>query len=213
MKTPTVQIVYGTPTNQQDTVISDSSGFTELVLWGSLVNAVDVNKSYRIKNVSTRYYKGRRHLTTTKTSTITEIDGIEHVQVPENPYANITTITGSVTEVRVNKTLMCNSCTKKTVSIDETCKFARCPNCGMNQLTKTYTSCISATLNVKSNGADGKKEKLVLFDTVLNNYLVVQQKEGLINDAPRLEEYFLEANALTFEYSEQDNIVHSIRNN
>ena len=140
---------------------------------------------------------------------MTPIADVGHVDMPDNPFSNITTILGNVTEVRVNKTLMCNSCTKKTSEIDESSKFARCPSCKMNQLTKTYTSCVSATLNVKTT--DGKKEKLSLFDTVINNYLTINQREDLINDGPKLEEYFLVKDVITFKYSQDDNIVHSIR--
>ena len=58
----------------QSCILGDSSGSCKLVLWEELVGRVDCNKCYMFTDVVVKAYCGRKYLSTTGASAISEAD-------------------------------------------------------------------------------------------------------------------------------------------
>ena len=64
-----------------DAIIADQTASIKLVLWENNFTLVE-NKTYAIKNVTVHTFSDSKYLTTTKHSTITQIDDMEETAPP-----------------------------------------------------------------------------------------------------------------------------------
>ena len=68
----------------QDLKVADSSGSICLTVWADIVDKLKVDKSYQLRNVSVREYKGKKFLSTSTITEVTPINDIGTVDMPTN---------------------------------------------------------------------------------------------------------------------------------
>lgn len=190
---------------KQDILIGDSTATMKLSLWDNLVNTLEPLKSYKIQNTSTRFFNNVKFLTSTKDTIAEQIKPLQNVAPAPIKQEN-QTITGTVTQVNINKNITCGNCRKKA-TVDHTTVIFRCNFCAMKQKVSSTITTLHENLNIK---ADDRAEKLTIFHAQLTTFIIGQHLEDLKNDTERLEEFFL--NKESFEVSfDNDKIIQSIQ--
>ncbi|XP_071139834.1 uncharacterized protein [Mytilus edulis] len=206
---PKVQMLYGNPTNLQDIIVVDNTNQIRITLWDASVSSVQLDNTYNFENLSVRNFKNETYLTTTKSTKINRTEDLNNAVEYEATAAEIpTTIVGTVTEIKITQSYMCKSCTRKLPEMLTEEKYNRCTFCKMLQKTENFVSCLTATLNVESEDEpeDNQPSKLTIFNTQINNFCTLNNKEELLKDHLKMEEFFLEE---TFAFNLFDNIVDS----
>ncbi|VDI09047.1 Hypothetical predicted protein [Mytilus galloprovincialis] len=206
---PKVQMLYGNPTNLQDIIVVDNTNQIRITLWDASVSSVQLDNTYNFENLSVRNFKNETYLTTTKSTKINRTEDLNNAVEYEATAAEIpTTIVGTVTEIKITQSYMCKSCTRKFPEILTEEKYNRCTFCQMLQKTENFVSCLTATLNVESEDEpeDNQPSKLTIFNTQINNFCTLNNKEELLKDHLKMEEFFLEE---TFAFNLFDNVVDS----
>lgn len=110
-----LEVEKDTVVDVRGTLIADSTATMKLSLWDNLVNTLEPLNSYKIQNTSTRFFNNVKFLTSTKDPIAEEIEPLQNVAPAPIKQEN-QKITGSVTQVNINKNITCGNRCKKSHS-------------------------------------------------------------------------------------------------
>lgn len=96
-----------------DYIIADKFASIKLVVWEKTIN-VDVNKSYTFTNISVRTFNDVKYLTTTKYTTVKQIDNLTETADATSTVQNYgKTVQGRVVALTVANFKTCIFCNLK----------------------------------------------------------------------------------------------------
>lgn len=204
-KEVSVQIVRELPIQKQEVIVGDSTATMKLTLWDDMVTKLEIGKSYRLNQLSTRLFQNVKTITATKATSIESIDDLVNcLQAPEDN--DVIEKEGKITQVGLVMHFSCEMCKGKVALPDDDSKFLRCPSCKMKMAKETLQKSMNGTLCF-SYGY--QKVKLSIFSSTLftmciANHLSVDNVENI--------EDFLLSNSFRVAYSNEtknvQNIVH-----
>ncbi|XP_035263304.1 uncharacterized protein LOC118221948 isoform X2 [Anguilla anguilla] len=187
--------------------ISDSTSSIQLTLWNKAITAVELQKSYRFSNLTTRQFLGETFLTITPSTKITPIDTLKNIHpMPTEGICNenVLAIEAEVTAVSITQRHICDLCHKNQATFDTKSLKNKCTECKMHQYTCNFNTSTTGVINCKA--ATGT-HKLSLYTTAMNTYLQNNNLQHLVNDTGELENHFLDRRNFTFTVA-QNVITH-----
>ena len=202
----TVQELRGQLMNKQEIVVGDQTGTITLTLWDQLVSQeILIGHSYNIENVSTRIKNGKKTLTTTKQTIISEAE----VEIQEVKHTNdldeTVNVEARVLNVCIKSSMMCPSC-KQKITLQSASAYVRCSQCGMKHKVSALCSSLIGTINFQRIDNQAML-KLTAFNSVLVNYLIKEQKEDLKNDVDSFENFLLDQEKIRVHYSPDEKVI------
>lgn len=126
----------GVKLDKQDVVFRDNTDFINLTLFGDDVNTLQECKFYSLQNVRVKIFKDFYSLNTSRMEPfeheeIKSMDGM--VDVP-----NISSLSEATAVVRIigiqklEQSVVCISCQRKTANVDEQCSILECEHCKLS---------------------------------------------------------------------------------
>ncbi|XP_069129275.1 uncharacterized protein [Argopecten irradians] len=152
--------------------VADNTGDIKLNAWGDHVDALCINKSYKISRCSTRMYEDVYLTTTPQTdiSSITEVEAIENAQTKSKALSN----EGTISQVSITKAIKCFSCRALIQKSAIGKVFTTCTSCRMKMLSSKLTSSFTCKLNLLTD--DNITLKLTCFSNMLTDFLNHHEK-------------------------------------
>uniref|UniRef100_K1QWP4 Uncharacterized protein n=1 Tax=Magallana gigas TaxID=29159 RepID=K1QWP4_MAGGI len=121
-KEVSVQIVRELPIQKQEVIVGDSTATMKLTLWDEIVTKLEIGKSYRLNQLSTRLFQN----------------------APEDN--DVIEKEGKITQVGLVMHFSCEMCKGKVALPDDDSKFIRCPSCKMKMAKETLQKSMNGTL-------------------------------------------------------------------
>lgn len=193
----------GVESNVLSIVIADESGQIKLQLWDTQISTVKIQTSYVFTNLSVREYGKEKFLTTTRNSTIKEIDTVPVAEttvsiVLEEDDAPHTVAT-EVVAVKLGSYYNCGSCFKRqSTSFNSKQPFHRCEGCQFLRKSAMFRATTSGLLHTV---VDGVEIALTLNNSVLRSFLETQRLTHLLDDTESLEMYFLTSETVKISFN------------
>ena len=148
-----------------DAIIADQTASIKLVLWENKFTLVE-NKTYAIKDVTVRTFSDSKYLTTTKYSTIIQIDDMEETAPPTaQQYGK--KITGKVVAVQVTHSQICPFCNTKIQSDSVTTHATKCSACSLTVLNTQLQNSMFLKFVIQENDDDSFLNRDIARDLVL----------------------------------------------
>jgi hypothetical protein len=198
------QIVREAPIQKQELVVGDCTGSIKLTVWDDLVSKLEIGKSYRIDQLSTRLYQNLKAITSTKATSIEIIDDIVNC-VQSADEVDLVEKEGRITQVGLVMYFTCQMCKGKVSLPDDHSKFVRCSCCKMKMAKESLQKSINGTLCFSSGDL---KVKLSIFSSTIFTMAIVNQLS--VDDVENIEDFLLSNPRVTFSNKAKcvQNIVH-----
>ena len=135
---------------KQDIIVADPTAHIKLVVWGSYVDTLQLNKTYALNNVRVKFTKYEHYLNSPKNEDM-KVTEVTPYTVPlveyEDEVGMSSTVNGNILGVQqTSKSLSCISCQKRSVNIT-TADKAVCQSRNLIQLPTTckanWALCVS----------------------------------------------------------------------
>lgn len=201
--------VRGKSLNKVDYIIADKFASIKLVVWEKNIN-VAVNKTYLFSDISVRTFNDVKYLSTTKYTTVKEIDNLtETADVTASIQNYGKTITGTVVAVNLIKFKTCIFCNMKIQSNDEDTAI-KCSNCKMTALATQLGQSTLSKIAISELGDDSVVTYTAL-DSALNTFLAsIKQPNITTFSEVQLLKLFASYKTLKFTVSPKDKLVSDI---
>ena len=200
--------VRGKTLHKVDAIIADQTASIKLVLWENIFTLVE-NKTYAIKDVTVRTFSDSKYLTTTKYSTIIQIDDMEKTAPPTaQQYGK--KITGKVVAVQVTHFQICPFCNTKIQTDSVTTDATKCSACSLTVLNTQLQNSTFSKLVIQEHNDDSFLNYIARGSVVntfllsLNNLTIDKFSE--VELLKLLSSY----SNLNFTLSEQDKLISEI---
>ncbi|KAG9330442.1 hypothetical protein JZ751_024446 [Albula glossodonta] len=170
--------------------ICDPTGQTMLTLWDKQILAVQVSKSYRLAKLATRKAGDRTVLTSTPSTTLSEISAVgqpDSIEVRDDRQ-NTSMIRGSVNGVQIIGKHRCRRCHSNQEEFVTRASTHRCQRCKLLQRSTSFAVSYSGVLVLTSNGQD---QSLSFTNSAICNYLKEKEMNESMKDVEAIEEHFL----------------------
>lgn len=156
-----------------EVTFTNTSGSIPLDGFEEHIPKIAQGKSYNLTNVQIKVWSDRRKITTTRTTTVTEVnnESLNKITVKEHNAQEHPTSTALIREVanipHFERFLKCYKCYKKISQVG-TSKVAHCTKCGMVK-TNNCLDALSASIQV--NDDTGKRLLLKVTSEILKELI------------------------------------------
>ncbi|KAG7467869.1 hypothetical protein MATL_G00136760 [Megalops atlanticus] len=183
--------VAGVPRELKEVRICDRSGLTTLTLWEGQILSVEASRSYRLCNLVTRKVGDRTVLTSTRTTTVTEIADVGEPESlePHDDSRETTTLRGCVSGVQISQKQRCRRCHANQDNFSKRSSTHQCQGCKMLQRASSFILSYSGTLLLSSEG----EEHSVSFTNSSVYAYLAEHLGGSVSDAEAIEEHLIGA--------------------
>ncbi|XP_046906057.1 uncharacterized protein LOC124487777 [Hypomesus transpacificus] len=184
--------VDGVQCELKELQICDPTGQTTLTLWEKLILTVEVGKSYKLANLSTRKAGDRTVLTTTQTTTVSEISAVgepESVEVHGDDRQDTSIVRGTVTGVQISAKHRCRRCHTSQEPFVSRSLTHRCQRCKLLQKASSFVASYSGVLLLMTS--DGQEQSPMFTNSALSAYLKEKDIGDSMGDLQVIEEHFL----------------------
>ena len=161
--------VRGKTLQKVDVIIADETASIKLVLWENNFTLVE-NKTYAIKDVTVRTFNDSKYLTTTKYSSIIQIDDMEKT-APATAQQYRKKITGKVIAVQVTHFQICPFCYTKVQGDSDSTDATKCSACSLTVLNSQLQNSTFSKFEIKENNDDSFLN-YIARDSVVNTFLL-----------------------------------------
>ncbi|XP_078368422.1 uncharacterized protein LOC144652265 isoform X7 [Oculina patagonica] len=202
--------VRGKNLNKVDYVIADPFASIKLVVWEEIID-IDINKTYSFTSVSVRSFNDVKYLTTTKYTTVKQIDNFTQTADATPTIQNYgKIIQGKVVAVNIVHFKTCIFCNMKIQISDNDSTATKCSNCKMTVLTSQLRESTLSKIVIKEQ-ADDFPVTYTALESVLNTFLTSVKKPN-IKTFTELELLTLLASyqKLNFTVSQKEKLVSNI---
>lgn len=199
----TAQIVREAPIQKQELLVGDSTGSMKLTVWDSLVSKFEKDKSYVIKNLTTRFFQNAKALTTTKNTLYEPAEDIINCVEPSE-QTDVIEKEGKITQVCLLMNFTCETCKGKVPLSEDDSKFIRCPSCKMKMAKESLQKNIHGTLCFSFNQ---EKVRLSIFSSTLYTLAIANQLNT--NDTEGMEDFLL-SHSFKIAFSTEAKIIQNI---
>ncbi|KAK3106948.1 hypothetical protein FSP39_003736 [Pinctada imbricata] len=195
---------------RREAVVADRSSTMKITFWGNTTQLVETGKSYRMKNISTRMYNGKITINTLQSTEIEVIPDITNAKENVDFLQDITE-TIVVDQIKITQNFKCsNTVCNKNITIINNEPTVKCDSCNMKQRVKNLNKVTTTVLNATTE--TNSKMKYILFQETMESFLALNEKEILINDPDRLEDYILEIEHFLICHADGSDIITKLQN-
>ena len=158
---------------KQDCVVGDCDGCGRVVLWEEDVGNMEEGRSYKLKGVTVRSYRGADYLSVGKECEIMSVEDIGETANIQEGDLEEKGIVRKVVEGDIDGVVYvedyegCIGCTAKVTGGDEVA--AECTKCGMWMKRSKCKRLMTARVVV--DGSDGKRHTLMMFTDALKSII------------------------------------------
>ena len=202
--------VRGKTLSKVDYIIADKFASIKLVVWEKTIN-IDVNKSYSFTNISVRTFNDVKYLTTTKYTTVKQIENLTETADATSTVQNYgKTVQGKVVALTVANFKTCIFCNLKIQIADDEATTIKCSNCKMTVLASQLGHSTLSKIVIKEDAHDSLAT-YTLLDSVLNTFLA-SLKLPNVNTFTEVEllNLFASYQTVYFTVSEKEKLISNI---
>jgi hypothetical protein len=195
---------------KEDCILEDQTGSASLHMWDRFIDQVTNAKSYRLENLVVKSFQGNVYLSTTFSSSITEVEQVVDTLIgPELLESKERKVT--VEEFKLVKKLdifvACQSCNRKVDDVSE--KFMKCKNCDSRQRRSSCPT--QASVQVQVELPESESLWLTAFTDTLEQLLRPATSVMLSSSSSdKIEETLLTVKNIKFVYNMISNVITSI---
>ncbi|KAM7382299.1 hypothetical protein PAMA_012926 [Pampus argenteus] len=143
----------GGPRELMELCVCDRSGQTKLTLWEEKIAMVQDSKSYHITNLYTRKFDDKTILTSSRHTTITEIEDVGEPDMLE-PCVDLPKISGCVIGSETAVRYHCGICRGSQSNFNAKNEAHRCNKCNMMQKCTNFRTLYAGKLLLLQNGQE-----------------------------------------------------------
>ncbi|KAM7420109.1 hypothetical protein PAMA_014695 [Pampus argenteus] len=143
----------GGPRELMELRVCDRSGQTKLTLWEEKIAMVQDSKSYHITNLYTRKFDDKTILTSSRHTTITEIEDVGEPDMLE-PCVDLPKISGCVIGSETALRYHCGICRGSQSNFNSKNEAHRCNKCNMMQKCTNFRTLYAGKLLLLQNGQE-----------------------------------------------------------
>lgn len=180
--------VDGAECDLEDFQVCNPTGQTTLTLWNKQILAVQASKSCRFGNLETRKFGDRTVLTSTGSTTISEISASVESAEAQDDRQNISMYRGTVSGVQISANHRCQRCHANQEEFVTHSSTHRCQCCKLLQRSSSFAVSYSGVLVLTSEGQD---KSLIFTNSAVFTYLKEKDPGGSMRDVEEIEEHFI----------------------
>ncbi|ROI42822.1 hypothetical protein DPX16_7099, partial [Anabarilius grahami] len=194
---------YGNILEKQTCYLKDATGKIKAQLWDTHIGAIQLGKTYRLSNLSTREFRGDVYVTTTRQNEVQEVAALEGLSAFILAEHRVDALSRTVKRVEVKISWRCGHCKCWQQSFKDKSKNHRCERCNMLQRSSTHEPTASANFCVFTGA---KERKVTVSNSVLKRYLESEGMMHLLQDSEDVEERFLDSESYTFQMQDDSSL-------
>lgn len=201
-----LQTLHQGALKKQDVTVRDPTSSIKLVLWGNLVDSLEADTTYLLKNLKLKSNKYGRYLNTPKDAEF-QYEVVEpfdqQLAEVDDPLVENQSVNGRIIAVsQANRKICCISCTRKVIPSKDSPGFGECEECGTLQNTEFCDIQWNVKLVIQSSSDPMIKRRVLLYNQQLMKLASVSNLQLDLNSVSEkeLNLALLQAQLLTFEY-------------
>ena len=159
---------------KQDCIVGDDTESIRIVLWERDVGSLEEDRSYKMRDVVVRMYRGEKYLSVGDGSTIEEVEDIGEVVESDGATASRTNvIDGSITAVLGCEDYLCCVNCRSKVQEGQSEEIVQCSKCSAKMKRTRCVSSYMARVIIESDDPTRNLQpvRATIFDGVLSTLL------------------------------------------